>query len=612
MKYVYPRAGKWETITSQELERARKAGMENEVEAILEEYRAYEKNPLAHFLPHGVAWHKHEKAYAEGRIILPPSKYPREYKNDGVAFQNDWEHDYIMLKASRKTGKTYAGAVKMGLWMLKLDPDWPCFSGRGGWLLNWREWRGPQQVIVSSFGTQNLAEVWNTYLKVWPREELGAWAPGYPRTDLGEPAGGRPRHIAFGDGRPKSFTPQKSGGRIIFLLYTQMQHVWMNFRASGWHADEQPQMDRLDAFESGASNVDYSPIFFTWSGFKLKDRPDTGMAGGMYQIWTGKDLHGKTEEQIGRYNLDVESTPDEIFPARKKKQMYDKFANPEIERSRRTERLGLAVYYPGDEPGAGLCFGPDVWDRRIHIIDPLWADDQAPRGWTKWRIIDYADTKTTCVLWGAVGPKFAVIYRVLYEQGMTVYQTARKIIEMSHNQMIEIGLEENEETGAIYRTYEEIQSGEEYYCDIIDRRMGSNKKQGIRIIELFRAYGLDGLEGASSLPNEDQIGNLKDMLEIDWQADHPYARDAEGRPIKGASKLYFFDGICRPVIDEIESMPADEDGNHVIDLRYPHDAIDCLKYWASERPAYMGDSENENSQNQNAEYEETRTPFTAY
>ena len=622
MRYTIPVEGKWQTFTDADLERMERQDNKRMAAWLRGAVLRYQTNPLSHFLPHGVHWHNKPKKYAGGRVILPASTYPRPWDNDGVGFQNDWENDYVMLKAPRKTGKSLAGAVKAANLSLETHATWPCYSGQGGWLMRHRPWDGPTTGIVASFSWPNVSEVWEAYREIWPRDELGPFAPDYPRVDLGEPANGRSRNMAFGDGRPKVFIPEKSGGRMIFMCYSQMQHVWENFKAKWLHADEQIPLNLLNAFEDGSRTMgDYTPVFFTWSGFSLPDRPDTGMAGDVARIWSGKLQRGS--KTVGRYNLDVPSTPDVIIGKKKKKALYDLYANPDIVRDKKTERRGLAVYFPGDEPGAGLCFGPDVWQRDLHVINPLWADDKAPRDWTKWRVIDYADKKTTCCSWFAVGPirvpdygsmTIAVLYRLLYESDMLVADVVERVIQMSHNTRIETEPLVDDRTQATYKTFDEVQTGEQYFADIIDPRIAEQRKESGTVLELFQRHGIRDITPAAGQKNAIQIPAFKDWLRIDWDKPHPWKRNEAGELVKGCPRLFLFDGLTQGAIDEIEAMPADENGTRIIDESFPHDFIDTGKYWASDNPVYMGNWTDAGGGGQPVDAkDDTRgTPHTGY
>lgn len=602
MNYVLPIDGQWRTFTPEEVQSA-PPDVQNELARMDAERQ---RNPLAYILAHGVPWHKGEKQYAGGRIKLAPSEYPKEWKNDGVAFLNDHKSGYVILLSPRKCGKTFLGAAKMGLNILQTDPAWPIFKKNG---ILWREWQGPTIGVVASFGMSNLKDLWEVYREVFPRDELGPFAPNW---GMYEGETGPARNINFGDGRPKDVVMQKSRSRIVFLCYTQQQHIWESFKAKFLHADEQIKLNLLRAWEDGSSTYgDETQAWFTLSGFVLDERPeDTGAAGPLKPIWDGRKRGGKT---VGRYNMDVESTPAVILTPDKKRERYDRYVNPDIERTERDARRGLAVYYPGWEPGGGLLFGPDVWDRDIHLIKPLWADDAVPKEWTKWRVVDYADKKTTCCSWWAVGPECMVLYRLLYEQELLVATTARRMIEMSHNGQTFLKTERDDESSVSYDRFTEVQDHEQFYVTLLDPRAAQWRKDTFTVIELFRRYGLESIIEASTAWNEVQIPMLKDLLRIDREKPHPFNKKEDGAPVMGAARLYFFDIPCvRPAVDEMESLPEDPgvEGKRVMDVRVAHDFVDTAKYFASDGPRYMGTMVNDEKE----ERHEGRkaTPYTGY
>jgi len=607
MKFTIPMAGEWATVDERELAGDKQGRFSpGERASVMARIALYQENRLACFLPHGVAWHGEEKRYAGGRIKLPPSTYPRAWKNDGVAFINDVKSQYVFMRAPRKTGKSYAGAAKMGYYICECDPDWPAFTENG---IVCPKWNGPTQVVVASFGIPNIKDLWAVYQEVLPRYELGVYAKGWGRRP-GEK--GLARSMTFGDGRPKQLELAHSHSIITFLCYTQAQHVWESFKAQHLHADEQIRIALLRAWEDGSSTFgDFTQAIFTLSGFVLDERPeDTGMAGPLYQICQGRRRGGKT---VGSYNMDIESTPDVILSPQKKKERFDRYVNPAIERSEKDARRALAVYYPGWEPGGGLLFGPDVWDREVHLIKPLWADDKTPKDWTKWRVIDYSDKKTTCCSWWAVGPDFIVLYRLLYEEDMLVAQSARKIIEMSHNVQRPSGVERDLAVGATYDRWDEDQRGEQFYSTLIDPRAAKWRKDSQTVVQLYRRYGIQNVLEASTEWNETQIPNLKDLLRIDREKPHPFNKREDGTPVMGAARLYFFDLPCiMDAVEEIERMPEDPsvEGHRVMDVRYAHDFIDTAKYFASDDPRYFGATGINDREDRN---EEVRaTPYTGY
>ena len=609
VKYSVPVNGEWMTFDDKQLTLLRSSGDSGVNTAAFLERRVIEKerNGLAYMLPHGVAWHKNKKTYANGRIVLEPSKYPESWKNDGVAFLNDWSNDFVLLVAPRKTGKSYLGATKIGLMACECQPDWPIFTEHN---IIYREWTGPKTIAISSFSWKNVAELWEVYREILPRHELRNFSPRWGKFDGEE---GKQRNLSFRSGQQQEITLAYSGTRLIFLCYTQAQAAWENFKADALHADEQAPLGKLQAYQDGTRTMgDYTPAIFTLSGFTLPERPeDTGSIGPIKRtIW---DARKGDPRKIGRYNFDIASTPDCIISPKKKQLAYDQYVNPKIKREKKIERRALACYYPGWEPPSEAAFDPDVWDREIHVIDRLWPDDKTPSSFTKWRSIDYCDKKTTCCGWFAVAnwgvickecgirvnkgvdltSDVAILYRSLYEQNVLVATGVKQIIAMSHNQTSISGVERDDETGNVYQQFVEIQNREEFYTDLLDSRYAERREQGQTIQELFERYGMENIQKASGSNNEVQIPILKDWLRIDWGKPHPFKRNEDGTPFMGCTSLFFFDGAADEIIEELETIPSDNQvrkiTSSVIDMKFPHDGIDMMKYWASDQPCYMGD-----------------------
>jgi len=400
---------------------------------------------------------------------------------------------------------------------------------------------------------------------------------------------GSKKNMSFGDGRPKKFTAQASGTEFIFLTYAQFQYVWESFRAQILHADEQIKLNLLMAWEDGSSPYgDYTPACFTLSGFMLAERPeDTGAAGPLKPMWD-KGFHGS--KSVGKYNMDIEHTPDAILSDEKKKERYDRYVNPEKVANEKSLRRGLAAYWPGWEPGSGLLFGPDVWRREIHVIPPMWKD-RPPKDWTKWRVIDYADKGTTVCAWFAVGPKFAVLYRLLYRKALLVSDAAQMIIEMSGNQRVKMADMEDEASGSLRTSWQEVQEAEHFSRTMIDARAAKWRQQGEEVIHMFERYGLVDIGPAPTQQDKDQIPNLMDWLRIDYSKEHPFFKDENGNPIMGRPRLFIVDGVADAAIEEIERMPqyVGTSETKVMNRSYPHDFIDTAKYWATAGPEYMGD-----------------------
>lgn len=628
MNYKLPINGKWRTFDDEWLKK-----QTSDVEAALRDrIDLWERNRLACVLPHGVAWHEKQKRYAGGRINLPPSQYPRQWKNDGVAFLNDWKNDYALLVALRKSGKSFLGATKIGLLGLDreyINPDWPIFTENGVDFDLLPPQEGQRTIAIGSFSWKNVAELWEVYREVFPRDELGPFAPNWGKYPHEK---GKQRNLGFRSNQTQELHCQRSNLRLIFLCYTQSQAAWENFKASAIHCDEQIPLAKLMAFQDGTRTMgDYTPAFFTLSGFTLPEREmDTGSIGPIKRtIW---DAGKEDPRQIGRYNIDMECVPDAIISKKKKEEAYNRYVNPKVKRDKKTERRGLACYYPGWEPPSEAVFDPDVWDQDYHIISRLWEDNKTPKCFTLSRSVDYCDKNITAVGWIATAPLSVIervtgrsmnegvdkslvvniLYRSVYEDNQLIAGLVHKIINLSHNEISSLGKEYNEETHNTYERFEEIESSEQYFVDVLDSRIAAQRQQGETVLDCFERYGMTNIQAASGLPNADQIPLLKDIMRIRWNKVHPWHVDHEGKPMMGCPCFFVFDGVADGIIDEIESIPQDTGtyakSSPIIDKRHTHDGIDMLKYWASEGVGWVGDDPERPEE----EDDDEATPYTGY
>jgi len=73
------------------------------------------------------------------------------------------------------------------------------------------------------------------------------------------------------------------------------------------------------------------------------------------------------------------------------------------------------------------------FNRELHVIQPF----DIPRGWRRFRGIDYGYSAPSCCLWGAVNPEDGtlIIYRELYERGLTGEDLADRIVEIELEEM---------------------------------------------------------------------------------------------------------------------------------------------------------------------------------
>ena len=581
MQHNIPCDGKWLTVSDEQIADLRAKGKHPSADYFDHRIVEMQKNPLAYFLPHGVKWSKKERVFGNGALVLPPSDYDEKLKNDGVAFLDDRVHDFDLMLGPNQQGKTFLLAAWTGLRICKCEPSWPVFTEVG---VKCPEWTGPKTYVIASYSWDNVGTIWDTIKAVFPRRELGQYSPNW---GMFEGEKGRELPKTFGDGRRKVLDLKYSGSRLIFLCYTQQQMHWEGFHADGAALDEQAPREKVVGLIRGfTTSDDYSPIGMALTGHVMEDRPDTG-AGGWIKtgLCDGGSSMGKT---VGVYHLSVESTADVVVSPKRKKALYDQWVNPDVPRTEKDERAAVARYWGGWELGSGLVF--ENWDRSIHVIPPLWEDDQCPKNWTKWRVIDYGDTGITCCAWFAVGPTgLAVCYRLYYERGVLISESVADIIRLSHNEREEVGTDYDEVTGNTYKMYREIQSGEEFYSDILDGRSACSKQQGELILHVFSRYGLEGIQAANAQQYKNQNPRVREWLAIDWTKDHLTKRNDDGSRVKGMPCIVFFDGRTDQAVAEIESYRIDPKDPGKAARKQDDHFISTFRYWSSDDPRYWGD-----------------------
>ena len=268
MIHKVPIDGEWWEVSDEELANT----SEETRELVLQREYDAKMNPLAHFLAHGVKWHKDVKQLAGGRLVRYPSPYPEKWKNDGVAFLNDWKSDISLLLGPNQQGKTYIGSAWSGLRVVPMDKNAPIFTETP---VEWHEWGGPVTWVVASYSWDNVGTVWKRYQELFPRHELGPYASDWGRDgDIG-----RRKSLSFRSSQTQSLQ-LTCGSTLKFLCYTQQQHHWEGFDADGAHLDEQCPIEKMTGLQRGfTTRGDYTPICMTLTGHVLEDRPDTGAGG---------------------------------------------------------------------------------------------------------------------------------------------------------------------------------------------------------------------------------------------------------------------------------------------------------------------------------------------
>ena len=594
-------SGMWFAHEDKDLERLRADGFGDYADRILARSAAAVENPMRYFVAHGVGWSDKPRECANGKLVIPPRPYPAEYKNDGVAFLNDYESDIPVMMGPNQQGKSYILAMWTALRVVKCDPKWECFAENG---LICPEWKGPKTWVVASYSWDNVDTIWRTLQCVLPRYEIGAYAIGGNKD------------LSFGDGKPKRLR-LACGSVLKFLCYTQSQMHWEGFSCDGGSGDEQTPKEKWVGMNRGTTTRgDYTPYGMALTGHILDDRPDTGTAGWIYrELYRGEQTMGK---KVTFYYLSVPTTATVVLGDKKKHGLWLQWVDPGSPRSTKDERAAVARYHGGWEEGSGLVFDSDVWQRRVHVINPLWDDGRAPPDLTKWRSIDYgSESGVNACGFYAVGPLrvmmrdkpdllervpehcrddiVCVRYRLIYQRGLEIADFVKLIIELSHNEQRLVSRQKDDRTGNTYEYFDEIYTGEMFHGGtLLDPRSAKQGQQGQTLEVIFSRYGLKSIRPACGQHDAQQIPRLKDMLRIDYTKTHPFLRDAEGTPEKGRPFLFFFDNGGGEDISEIEAAekPPRRDGRQVrgvISTRCQTHAIDELKYFASDDPKYMGD-----------------------
>ena len=315
---------------------------------------------------------------------------------------------------------------------------------------------------------------------------------------------------------------------------------------------------------------------------------------------------------VSVFGIDIESVPEAVITRDKRKKLYDRWVNPKYPRSQKDERAAIARYWGGWEEGSGLVFDSDVWQRSIHVINPLWEDDKIPKDYTKWRVIDYGAANGINVCgWFAVSPKFIFVYRLLYERGLEIADLCREVIKRSHNKQVLDDERRNEVTGSINQYFHEEQEAETFWGGtILDSRSCSQSQQGETLEQIFSRYGLKDVRGSCGQRDEIQIPRLKDLMRIDYAKPHPFRKNENGEPFMGCPQLFVFDGRCGDLVSEIEGLGnAPPGAAGIINKKDPSHAIDVCKYMASDNPRYMGDNPYYDDGD---EVEQAGTPYTGY
>jgi hypothetical protein len=542
----------------------------------------YQKNPLAYFLPHGVA--------------------NPDGTNDGINFINDWEHDIQLVIAPSKVGKSYVGGAKAAFFGGDCDPDWMCFKEHG---IVKRDWPGNTEGIISSFSWDNVAILWGNYIKLFPREWLGQWAPNWG-TFPGEH--GRQFSLSFGDGKRKE-VKLPCGMKVTMLCDSQQEIHWESRQADWGHADEQLSENKFDILlgRFQTSQLDYNPTWCTLTPFVIDDRPDTGASGWMKKkLADAKVAKGRT---ISSYVIDMDCVPTAIVSEKKKKKAFEmNITEPKRLNDDLKIREGRARYFAEWQAGGGIILS--AWNTEIHWIEPF---DMSKFNPTYYRMMDYGENPMAVLLFAVMPWGDIVVYDEFYTPKLSHAENCRIIVEeLCGNKRHLIDTHEFE--GHQWDVYEEQMTSVEFYASEMDSRSyGRDMKESGRLLgQLYNDYGFYCTR-ADGRKNDEVVPLLMQAFDLDKTREH--INKHLGRPIPrqcaegmGAPTMYVVD-CCKNFRAEIEGWIRNPKTGKAID-KDDH-LISCAKFFTARERPYMGNywitrgGENHGSSNGKAKNSET-------
>lgn len=546
-KYTVPINGRWQEFTDKAIEDLPKGQRE-----IVDKYiYEYQQNPLAFSLLHG--------------------RTNEKWGNDGLAFVNNYEDDLLLLTAGNQSGKSFAGCIFTALRIIPCDPEWTCFKQHG---LVCPEWSGPKIAVCASYTWDLVNVLWQTYQKILPRHELGAFSPAYGIFDNEQ---GRPKNMTFNNYRAKQLR-LTCGSQIVFLCYKQSLAQWESRQCDIAHLDEQAPEDMYDALsQRQVTRGSYTPIIMTLTGHIIPDRPDTGAEG-----WIKRKVieRGVTKgRKLAQYKIAIEDVPDAILSQSKKANLKVQWVDePTAMNDEKKLREAEARYWGGWEVGGGAVLSE--FNPEIHVIPPFDYKKYKP---TYYRMIDHGQDPCAAGIIAVLPWGDAVLIKEYYEYGRSLAQNAEGIVAMCGN--IRRKVDEYQDMGQTWPIYDEVFIEVEPASSELDiRSYGKNSEllRGRNLGSLYNQFGLQCTR-ANGQHNNVTIPLLKQWLALDKAGTHIVDRlkmEKHGCVTKfGAPKLYIF-STCENTINEILGWVGEDKADHMVSV---------LKFMFSRDRPYQGD-----------------------
>lgn len=506
-------------------------------------------------------------------------------------FINDRDHTVTANRMGNRGGKTTSAWIKMltTLGAIPCDPSWECFTRHG---IEYVPWTGPKVIIVCTY---MLANHVNT---IWP-QIIQAWTPAH---ELGRYAKGGNAHPSW-KGNPR--LKLACGTEIYLLTYEQDQGVFESQAVDLALWDEQGLENLFIAVNERVATRRGKHVF-SLTPHKIEGRPDTGAGSWIHKLFEGQSKYGISVRDY-EGNL-IEDSPDWIYPEATKKEKIEQWiVQPRIRGDMKAMREGLSRLYGKWHASSGLVY--DNYDAEVHDIEPF----DIPRGWTRYRGVDYGRTNPSACVYVAIGPLSdvsknadqdelcCVAYKVYYDVKSTIDEHCRLIVEASGNKREPDGYEER--IGPHFKRYREL-AFTPFRDTALDGRSFSNPDamMGLNIGDLFRIHGLQCSRATLRLlPGS--IAQVNQWFAVDYTKPHPWKPGVMGR-----SRLYIF-RTALPLVDHIkqyvnaDNKKNDKNVSELPKMKEDHD-LDGLRYAMCIPPLYIEGWTEENTHRANMEDDE--------
>jgi len=542
-----------------------------DVQQMLEQY---DRNRMSYFLPHG------------------------KKVGGGLDFLNDYENEICMLVACNRAGKSCHGNIFTLLRTIKCDPNWHIFQHHG---VTCPDYEGKSKTVISSYDWTAVNELWDEYMKWLPRELVGNrlvdWGK-YPDEN------GKPRPIDLKQGKLSKIR-LTDGNEILFRCDKQAQGVWEAVAWKTGHMDEQRERSKFVGYLRGTTTIPGKvQCCFTLTGHALKDRPDTGAGGWLKrELWDGKYNFGRG---VGRYTLDIPTTPDVIISREEKEILYQQWV-VEPNKAKNTDMLreAEARYWGRWQSGSGLVI--ENYEPHHHVVPAQIVDFKQSifKDATKYRGCDHGLSRPATCAWCMVFPWGDVLmYREYYEPGKTIPYHAKQMVQMSGNERQKVDMPYiDQDIGESFDVYEEVQIGEVYAESVMDSRSFASPGQESdrNIGQLYNDWGFE-CSAAAGHKNEKLVPLMQAYFDLDPQRPHlmhqlwkrgavdddTYRVWLKGRDgeYKNAPRLYFVSGLDK-MDEELCSWAINPNTGRPMD-KFDHLVGGALKYLIATEPTYWG------------------------